>query len=195
MDEREIHCPDDQPMIGWRLFRVRFNDDGFLLAAPLIHDPDYERFPARIIDAVCYDGDHPAPAPGCRCGLYAALEGTLDSLGGYLRDSAHDDDPPVFAEVACTGRVFIDARGLRAQRIEVLRVAVAEPLWPDAGARQEAMRQLAERYGVDVTGVEAVPAWVHANDAAKGAPSDAAVSALDLDRLLHSIGRQPLASH
>lgn len=46
--------------------------------------------------------------------LRAAIEGTLDSLSGYLRDSAHDRDPVVYAEVACTGRVFIDVRGVRA---------------------------------------------------------------------------------
>ena len=63
------------------------------------------------MEATCYDSDHLAPAPGCRCGLYAALEGTLDSLSGYLSDSAHDPDPAIYAEVACTGRVFVDRRG------------------------------------------------------------------------------------
>ena len=193
MDERELFCPDEQPLVGWRLFRVRPSQEGFLLAAPLIHGSDYERFPARTIDAACFDGEHPAPEPGCRCGLYAAVDGTLDSLAGYLRDSAHDEDPPVFAEVACTGRVFVDARGIRAERIEVLRLAVSESLWPDEGARQEAIRQLADRYGVEVQGVDGVAAWVHANDAAEGAPCDAAISAFDLDRLLDSLDRTPLS--
>src|SRR5688500_7913603 len=109
MDERELQCSEDQPLIGWRLFRVRQSDDGFVLTAPLIHDTDFERFPSARIDAACYDGEHPAPAPGCRCGLYAAIDGTLDSLSGYLPDSAHDIDPPVYAEVACAGRDFLDA--------------------------------------------------------------------------------------
>jgi len=102
MEERELQCPEARPLIGWRLFRVRWSESGFVLSAPLIHNPDFERFPSRTIEATCYGGDHPAPAPGCRCGLYAAIEGTLDSLSGYLSDSAHDDDPPIYAEVACT---------------------------------------------------------------------------------------------
>jgi hypothetical protein len=104
-----------------------------VLSAPLIHNPDFERFPSRAIEATCYPRDHPAPVPGCRSGLYAAIEGTLDSLSGYLGDSAHDDDPPIYAEVTCTGRVFVDLPGVRAQRIEVIRLATLASLWPDPG--------------------------------------------------------------
>lgn len=82
MDERELQCPEARPLVGWRLFRMRRSENGFVLSAPLIRDTDFERFPSRTIDATCYDVDHPAPAPGCRCGLYAAIEGTLDSLSG-----------------------------------------------------------------------------------------------------------------
>ena len=121
MEERELHVSEEQPLIGWRLFRVRWSESGFVLSAPLIHNPDFERFPSRTIEAICYEAEHPAPAARCRCGLYAAIDGTLDSLPGYLGDSAHDGDPPIYAEVACTGRVFVDLRGARAQRIEILR--------------------------------------------------------------------------
>jgi hypothetical protein len=89
-----LHFPAEQPLIGWRLFRVRRSQSGFVLSAPLIHNPDFEPFPSRTIDAICYQAEYPAPAPGCRCGLYAAIDGTLDSLSGYLSDSAHDRDPP-----------------------------------------------------------------------------------------------------
>lgn len=194
MDERELHCSEDHPLIGWRLFRVRWSDDGFVLTAPLIHDLDFERFPSPKIEAVCYDGEHPAPAPGCRCGLYAAIEGTLDSLSGYLRDSAHDEDAAVYAEVACTGRVFIDARGARAERIQVLELAISESAWPDPGVRKEVVRQLGERYRVAVRGSGTVPTWVHANDAPRGAPSEADEGSVDLDQLLITIGRLGLSS-
>jgi hypothetical protein len=120
MEERELHFRVEQPLIGWRLFWVRRSESGFVLSAPLIHNPGFERFPSRTIGAICYQAEHLAPAAGCRCGLYAAIEGTLDSLSGYLSDSAHDRDPPIYAEVACTGRVFFDVRGVRVQRIEVL---------------------------------------------------------------------------
>ena len=187
MDERALHCPEEQPLIGWRLFRVRPSPAGFVLSAPLIHNPDFERFPSRAIEAICYERGHPAPAPGCRCGLYAALDGTLDSLSGYLHDSAHDSDPPVYAEVACTGRVFIDARGVRAQRIEVLRLAMPGSLRPDPAVHQRAVAELGARYGVEVCGLDAVPGWLLANVMPQGPPPEDA--AIDLDELLVRLGR------
>ena len=189
MDERVLHCPRDEPLIGWRLFRVRPSPAGFVLSAPLIHNPDFERFPSRTIEAVCYERDHPAPAPGCRCGLYAALDGTLDSLFGYLHDSAHDNDPPIYAEVACTGRVFVDARGARAQRIEVLRLAASVSMWPDLAVYKRAVSELGERYGVEICGLGAVPGWLLANVMPEGAPPEDA--AVDLDALLERLGTKP----
>lgn len=136
MEERALHFPKEHPLIGWRLFRVRRSQSGFVLSAPLIRNPDFERFPSRTIEAICYQAEHRAPAPGCRCGLYAAIEGTLDSLPGYLSDSAHDRDPPIYADVACTGRAFVDLREVRAQRIEILPLAT-----PTAGGRIPACRR------------------------------------------------------
>ena len=182
MEERELHRPEEHPLIGWRLFRVRRSDSGFVLSAPLIHNPDFERFPSPAIDAICYQAEHPAPAPGCRCGLYAAIEGTLDSLPGYLSDSAHDPDPPIYAEVACTGRVFVDSRGVRAQRIQILRLATSASLWPDPGLRAQAMAELSQRYRVEVCGLDVVPQWVVANVMPQGPPPEDAT--IDLDELL-----------
>jgi hypothetical protein len=184
MEERELHFPAEQPLIGWRLFRVRRSESGFVLSAPLIHNPDFERFQSRTIEAICYETEHPAPAPGCRCGLYAAIDGTLDSLSGYLSDSAHDRDPPIYAEVACTGRVFVDFRGARAQQIEILRLAISASLWLNTGLQAQAVAELSERYCVEVCGLGVVPHWVVANVMPQGAPPDDA--AIDLDALLGS---------
>jgi hypothetical protein len=192
VEERELHFAAERPLIGWRLFRVRRPESGFVLSAPLIHNPDFERFPSKTIDAVCYQADHPAPAPGCRCGLYAAVDGTLDSLAGYLSDSAHDLDPPVYAEVACTGRVFVDSRGVRAQRIEILRLATAAPLSPDRRLHAEAVAELSARYGVEVSGPGGVPRWVVANVMPQGAPPENA--AVDLDALAESLGKRSARS-
>ena len=170
------------PLVGWRLFRVRRAATGSLLAAPLIHNPDFERFPSKDIVATCYAHNHPAPAPGCRCGLYAAIEGTLDSLAGYLLDSAHDHDPAVYAEVACTGRVFVDMRGVRAARMRVLRLAASPPAWPDPGGYAEAVHALRGRYDIDVCDLDVVPRWVLANVMPQGAPPTD--STLDLDALI-----------
>jgi hypothetical protein len=188
VEERELHFPAERPLIGWRLFRVRRSLTGFVLSAPLIHNPDFERFPSRTIDATCYEAKHPAPAPGCRCGLYAAVDGTLDSLSGYLRDSAHDRDPAIYAEVACIGRVLVDARGVRAQRVKVIRLATSASLWPDPGARAQAAAELSERYGLKVCDLGVVPQWVVMNAMPQGAPPDDA--AIDLDALLLGLGLQ-----
>lgn len=186
MEERELSFPEERPLSGWRLFRVRWSETGFLLSAPLIHNPGFERFPARTIEAICYQAEHPAPAPGCRCGLYAAVDGTLDSLPGYLSDSAHDRDPPIYAEVACIGRTFVDLRGVRAQRVEVLRLATASSVWPGRGLQAQAVAELSERYCVEVCGFGIVPQWVLGNVRPQGAPAEDA--AVDLDALLVSFG-------
>lgn len=182
MEERELALPDDQVLLAWRLFRVRGLDDGYALCAPLIHDPDYEVFPSRIIEASCYDAAHPAPAPSCRCGLYGAVEGTLDSLSGYLTENAGHPYPPIYAEVACSGRVFLDHRGVRAQRIEIRRLAGSPAVWPSRDRYLEARAALEERYGVVVADLESLPRWVVENDMPTGAPTgDHSVS---LDALL-----------
>jgi len=181
-----LHFAEEQPLIGWRLFRVRRSDIGFVLSAPLIHNPGFERFPSRTIGAICYQAEHLAPAAGCRCGLYAAIDGTLDSLPGYLSDSAHDRDPPIYAEVACTGRVFVDVRGVRAQRIEIIRLATPASLWPDPGLQEQAVAELSQRYCIEVCGLGVVAPWVVANVMQQGAPPEDA--AIDLDELLGTLG-------
>jgi hypothetical protein len=186
IEERELYFPAEHPLIGWRLFRVRRLEGGFVLSAPLIHNPGFERFRSRTIEAICYKAEHPAPAPGCRCGLYATVEGTLDSLSGYLSTSAYDRDPPVYAEVACTGRVFADSRGIRAQRIGILRLATLASLWPDLGLQAQAAAELSERYSVEICGLDVVPEWVVANAMPQGPPAEDA--AIDLDALLENLG-------
>jgi hypothetical protein len=164
---------------------VRESSAGLVLSAPLIHNPEFEVFTSRTIEATCYDHDHPAPAPGCRCGLYAALEGTLDSLPGYLLDSAHDRDTPIYAEVACSGRLFVDARGVRAERLEVLKLATSPTLWPDQAMYDRVAVELGERYGIEILDIEAVPQWLLMNVLTQGAPEHLDV---DLDALLVKLG-------
>jgi hypothetical protein len=169
IEERELAFTSLAPLHAWRLFRVRADEDGWMLSAPMYHDPDPPPWPGAMSTASCYEG-HPAPAPGCRCGIYAVVEGSLDSLPGYLLDTAYDGDPWAYAEVACSGRVFVDERGVRAERAEVLRIALAEWCWPDAAALAAAKRLLGERYGVPVGGLEEVPEWLTGNLRAGGPP-------------------------
>jgi hypothetical protein len=180
IEERELRFTPDAPLLAWRLFRVRPSDGEVLLSSPMYHDPDPTPWPEAAHTAVCYEG-HPAPAPGCRCGVYAVIPGTLDSLPGYLRDTAHDDDPWAYAEIACRGRVFVDARGVRAEHAEILRIAIAEESWPGEQDRVRSRQALAERYGVPVGGLDGVPEWVTGNQRAQGKPPDEA--AIDLGAL------------
>ena len=161
---------------------MRPGDDGVVLSSPMYHDPEPPPWPQVGSEASCFE-DHAAPAPGCRCGIYAAVEGTLDSLPGYLLDTAYERDPWAYAEVACTGHVFVDMRGVRAERAELLRIALPEKGWPDRHAFEAARRLLLERYRVPLCGLEDVPAWVTENRRRRGPPPDGVDLGLDLEKL------------
>jgi hypothetical protein len=182
IEERELQYSPDSPLRAWRLFRVRAFDAGLALSSPMYHAPDPRPWPDVDGVASCYK-DHPAPASGCRCGIYAAVPGSLDSLPGYLLDTAHDDDLWAYAEIACSGRVFVDMRGVRAERAEILRIALPDSCWPDKVALEAARRTLHERYGVPVGGLQGVPDWVTGNQRDAGRPPDEVDLDLDLDRL------------
>jgi hypothetical protein len=177
VEERELRFPPAAPLRAWRLFRVRAHAGGLVLFSPMYDDPDPTPWPRAKL-AVCTE-DHPAPAPGCRCGIYAVVRDTLDSLPGYLLDTAYDSDPPAYGEVACSGRVFVDARGVRAERVDVLRIALVKSSWADERSVAEAKRLLGERYGVPVGRLEEVPPWVTGNLRAGGPPPDGVT--IDLD--------------
>lgn len=190
IEERELRFTPQDPLLAWRLFRVRPFHDGYALCPPMIHSPAPPPWEPGVTVARCLEHDHAAPAPQCRCGIYAAVEGTLDSLPGYLRDNPHDRDPWAYAEVACSGRVFVDFRGVRVERAEVVRIALAETCWSGEEALADAKRALSERYRVPVGGLADAPGWVVDNvragansreDGRQGPPPDDA--SLDLDLL------------
>lgn len=189
IEERELHFTPQAPLVAWRLFRIRRDEagGGLLLSSPMYDDPDPTPWP-KAKTAAC-NKEHAAPAAGCRCGIYGAIPGTLDSLPGYLRDTAHDRDLWAYAAIACSGRVFLDMRGVRAERAEIVRIAVAEQCWPDENALDEARRALRERYGVPVGSAADAPAWLSnvrsetrgRADGREGPPPDGAT--LDLDTI------------
>jgi hypothetical protein len=188
-DERELRFTRGAPLLAWRLFRVRRLRDGYALCAPMIHSPAPPPWqPGRTV-ARCLEHDHVAPAPGCRCGIYAAIEGTLDSLPGYLLDTAYDDDPWAYAEVACSGRVFLDARGLRCEEALVVQIALAEELFTSAAERGRASKELAARYGVPVGSSEAAPGWLTDNPRGRGEPFQ--TDGVDLSALLKAFDSSP----
>ncbi len=193
IEERELWVVPDRPIKAWRLFRIRADPDGcgVILVSPMFHDPDPIPF-ERATSAVCFDDDHPAPAPDCRCGIYGIIAGQLDSLPGYLLDTAYDDQPWVYAEVALSGRVFVDYRGLRAERCELLRIATVGSLQFETFGHGTARRLLVERYRVPIGYAQDVPAWVTENRKPRGMP--AAGTTLDLDTLDLGDWRSPGAA-
>jgi len=182
IEERELFYLHQAPLRAWRLFRVRSCGGGLVLSSPMYRDPEPPAWPAAGSRASCFEG-HRAPARGCRCGIYAAIEGTLDSLPGYLLDTVHDRDPWAYTEVACSGRVFVDMRGVRAERAEVLWLAADDSNPPAGHTRETADQLLRKRYGVPVCGLVDVPAWVTDNRRHQGPPTDEVDLRLDLDKL------------
>jgi hypothetical protein len=193
IEEQEFHFPAAVPLRAWRLFRVRPDPRGYVLYSPMFDDPDPTPWPTFKV-AACNE-DHPAPTEGCRCGIYAAVPGTLDSLPGYLLDTAHDPNPWAFAEVGCSGRVFVDMRGVRAERVEILRLHLAETCWPDHSTLAQVRQLLSARYGVAVSGMDGVPGWVLSNERDQGPPPDEVNLDLDLAQLdLPRPGRSLIAT-
>lgn len=193
IEERMLRFYPEAALHAWRLFRVRADGQRLVLSSPMYHDDTTGRTPlwsSVEANAACYKG-HPAPSPGCRCGIYGAVAGTLDSLPGYLRDTACERDPWAYAEIACHGRVFADMRGIRAERARLVRVALPATGWPGAAATREAARMLRERYGVPAGGTECVPRWLTANARPSGPPPDGESLSLDLARLDLSCRAEP----
>jgi hypothetical protein len=188
-DERELRFTRGAPLLAWRLFRVRRLRDGCVLCAPMIHSPVPPPWQPGFTVARCLEHDHAAPAPGCRCGIYAAIEGTLDSLPGYLLDTAYDGDPWAYAEVACSGRVFLDARGLRCEEALVVQIALAEESFVDAAEHGRASKELAARYGVPVGSSKAAPGWLTDNPRGRGEPFQ--TDGVDLAALLQTFDHAP----
>jgi hypothetical protein len=187
IEERELMFTRGAPLPAWRLFRVRRLPDGYALCAPMIHSPAPPPWQPGVTVARCLEQDHAAPAPGCRCGIYAAIEGTLDSLPGYLLDTADDGDSWTYAEVACSGRVFLDARGLRCAEALVVQLALAEASFASTDERVRASEDLAARYGVRVGSSDAVPGWLTANSRGRGEPFE--TEDVDLSVLLQTFDR------
>jgi hypothetical protein len=185
MEECQLLVSPEAAIHAWRLFRVRTEGKHLVLASPMYHDDTTGRtplWPYAEAEATCYKG-HSAPSPGCRCGIYGAVAGTLDSLPGYLCDTAYEHDPWAYAEIACYGRVFADMRGVRAEHARLVRVALPGSGWPGETALDDASWMLRDRYGVPVGNVEGVPEWLTANVRPAGAPPDSETLNLDLARL------------
>jgi len=185
IEERELRFTHEEPLLAWRLFRVRRIAEAYALCSPMIHTPAPPAWEPGLALAVCFESDHAAPAPGCRCGIYGAVEGTLDSLPGYLRDTRYDGDPWAYAEIACSGRIFLDARGVRCEKALLVKIALAEESFPTAVERECAREDLAMRYGVPTELSDTAPAWLIDNAREQGPPPDS--EDIDLAALIETL--------
>jgi hypothetical protein len=172
IDEHELAFTRVAPLLAWRLFRARRLPEGFVLCAPMIHSPAPPPWQTGRMTARCLEHDHAAPAPDCRCGIYGAIEGTLDSLPGYLLDTSYDVDPWAYAEIACSGRVFLDARGVRCEEALLVRIALVEESFASVEDRVTATDDLRARYGVQVAASDVAPGWLTGNSHEQGPPLD-----------------------
>jgi hypothetical protein len=185
IEERELRFTREVPLLAWRLFRVRQLPDGYALCPPMIHSPAPPPWQPGLTVARCLEHDHAAPAPGCRCGIYAAIEGTLDSLPGYLLDTAYDTDAWAYVEIACSGRVFLDARGVRCEEALVVQIVLVEDSFASSDVRVRVSEDLVARYGVRVGSADAAPNWVTANARSQGGPFDS--ETVDLSVILNKL--------
>jgi hypothetical protein len=185
IDEVELFFAREAPLMAWRLFRVRQLPDGRVLGAPMIHSPSPPPWLSSLGIAQCIEHDHRAPAAGCRCGIYGAVEGTLDSLPGYLNDTTHDRDPWAYAEIACSGRLFLDARGVRCEEAKLTQIALVEGSFATSDEWGAATEDLRGRYSVEMACTDAIPGWLHANVRARGAPTG--IEGVDLAALARTL--------
>ena len=74
-----------------------------------------------VCEAQCVGGDHEAPAPDCRCGIYGALSLAV-LYRQYPQETSH-----IVAVIAAEGRTMMGTVGLRTSAARVVAWWCAEP--------------------------------------------------------------------
>lgn len=96
-------------VIGFRQWRLRGSELWSLRAA--------EHWEAGVRIAHCDDADHPAPANGCTCGIYAWYDPAPRGASAFTSDL-------VGGAVALWGQIELHAHGMRAERAIVVALAL-----------------------------------------------------------------------
>lgn len=132
------------PVIGWRYWHLAL--DPARLGS--VTQRDYTWKAGRPIHARCTASGHPAPAPGCACGVYAGVDlGQLREHGLCLPAGGL-----VVGQVALWGLVLTEEDGHRGEYGYPRHLSVVEET-VEAGALAGALRELAAGYGVPVDSV------------------------------------------
>ncbi len=137
------------PVIAWRVWYALESGDDVRLTS--VYHP--AQWPMRTpLEAVCerlrlpFLERHAAPTRRCRCGIYAALPGTVrDYLGSDCRESA---TPAVIGRVSLWGSVVECERGWRASHAYPERLYL--PIRGKVGATTMRIVHGLEGYGVPV---------------------------------------------
>ena len=121
--DRLTHFPraehEQEPILGWRLWRLRRNDAGELRLGPTTPRPDWE--PGVALRARCsgahtrlymvfnpeLEATHRSPEPGCTCGIHA-----MRDVARLTRSMTRAS---VVGRVAMWGRVIEHSKGWRAE--------------------------------------------------------------------------------
>jgi hypothetical protein len=96
----------DEPLIGWRVWKLRIEGSGSVVLAPAVYGPEGWT-PRAAAVSTCSRQSHDSPMEGCRCGLHALR----DSRG--LRRLRWEGT--VVGTVALWGRIVEHRRGYRSQ--------------------------------------------------------------------------------
>jgi hypothetical protein len=104
-----------EPFLGWRCWGVELRRG----VAWLVSHGDVEWPHTGPLLAECHArGEHPPPAKGCSCGIYALADVEIPYY-------SYDGDYQVFGKVALYGRVVKGTRGYRAEKARPLELCVA----------------------------------------------------------------------
>lgn len=132
--------PPEDPQVAWRYWRLRPGPNR-------LQSVSQRRVvwqPGTPLRAVCLADSHPAPDPGCACGVYGAPD------LGALRDHSLclSPGPLVIGEASLWGPVLADSDGIRARFGYPRRLWLVSDTVDDA-ERQAILDDLAA-YGVAV---------------------------------------------
>lgn len=136
-----------------------------------VHSVEVDRDAVALGLAVGGTAEGAGPAP--RQQLYQVFtveDSQIIDIRGY------PDRSPGTSRACRSSRAGKSVRGVRAQRIEILRLATPVPLWPDPGLQAQSVAELSDRYQVEAWCPGVAPKGVIADVMAQGAPpEDAAI--------------------
>lgn len=135
--------PSDAPVRAWRYWQVSPRRRLRSVAQRHVEWP-----PGRQLNAVCVGGGHPAPDPGCWCGVSGARD--LDALRQH--GLCVLPGPLIVGEVDLWGRILEESYGYRAEHARPATIGLVAETVEDEDEREHLLTALAE-YGVPVTTV------------------------------------------